>query len=665
MSTNEFDEPGRSQYPLLFQPLPLGPITLKNRIVNAPHQTGFAARGHFTPKLLAYHEERARGGAGLLVTQAATVVPDYSDMFNIDDSVISEYRAAVERVRPHGAHFAVELTHPGRQSFYTGDGVPVYYAPSAVPLSAYGVLWRVPHEIEPAMIEDIIERFGAAGARCRAGGVSGVELHFAHGNLVEQFLSPRTNHRRDEWGGSFENRLRFANRVLTSVRAAIGDGMSLGCRITGLGLDEGDLGEFDSLEVAGTVASWGLLDYMSVTMGGYYDALNTARNMPGMMSSPGLWRRYAKQMRSVVDIPTFLVGRINHPQTAEELLAEGACDAVVMARALIADPFLPEKALRGRTDDIRPCVGAMECYGSLKRIGQIRCVHNPRVGREGRWPEEPGPARDRRRAAVVGAGPAGLEAARILAARRHDVILLEREHSVGGQVRFAAKAPGRGELHQVIEWLHQRCVQTGVDIRLGVDVTPETILDLRPDLTVVATGSRPRRLQIDGVGGADQIPVIDGVDVLRGGVRIPGSRVVLWDEFGDWHGFSIAHAVAAQGVTVHFVTPVMYPGMALDVPSWRLTYEALSKLGVVFHPSSQIVHVKERTVDILEGYAAQHPVHDIDAVVSVCAGEADDSLYRDLKALNIDVRLIGDAVAPRNIEAAIYDGTNMARSYDE
>ena len=328
-------------FPHLFSPLQVGPVTLKNRIVNSAHQTGFAAAGRYTDQLLAYHQERARGGAALIVSQATCVTPEYLDLWNSDDEIMGQYRALSQIASRHGAHYFAELWHPGRQSYYSGFGAEIYYAPSAVPLDSFGTHWRVPHELEPADIRAIIQAFGAAARRCREGGLPGVAIHLAHGNLVEQFMSPKTNHRTDEWGGPLENRLRLAREVLLAVRDAIGPGMALGARVTGAGLDESEPGELDMLEIAGTIDSWGLLDYFDITMGHYSDALNTARNIPNMTFQPGLWARYGRGMKNLVSVPVFLVGRINHPQVAEDLIAGGSCDAVVMARALIADPYLP------------------------------------------------------------------------------------------------------------------------------------------------------------------------------------------------------------------------------------------------------------------------------------------------------------------------------------
>lgn len=650
------EEEGDALFPHLFTPLEVGPVTLKNRIINSPHQSGFAHAGNYTPQLVAYHRERARGGAALIVSQATAVVPGYLDLWNVDDAIVAQYQEVVAAVGEHGAHYFAELWHPGRQSEYTGPGAEFYEAPSAVATSSYGVTWRMPHEMTTDRILEIVGAFGASAERCRRGGIAGVELHFAHGNLAEQFMSPVTNHRTDEWGGSLENRLRFAKEVAAAVRTAVGLDMAVGARITGAGLEPHEPDHLDMLEIAGTIDSWGLLDYLSVTMGHYSDALNTARNIPNMSFEPGLWARFGKGMKKVVGVPVFLVGRINHPRVAEELLASESCDAVVMARALIADPYLPEKARTGKVAEIRPCVGAMNCLGHLHHGGGIRCIQNPVVSREGRWGGELPATSSPRRVLVVGGGPAGLESARVAAARGHEVTLVERASHLGGQARQAARAPGRSELGQIVEWLAAQCERVGVQVRLETEANQALVGSLGPDAVVVATGSTMRPVSPGDVTtyGVD--------DALEG--RVPaGSRVVVYDEFGDWQGFAAALALAEHKVDVEFVTPTVYPGSALELTNWRMAYERLVSAGVRFHPVTTVLGASDGSVTLRNAYCKAEEVLDgVDGVVSVPLPTAVDDLYHSLAQSVGELHLVGDAVAPRGIEASIYDGHAIGRA---
>lgn len=644
-------------YPRLFESLRLGPITLKNKIINSAHQTGFAADGRYTPQLLRYHREVAAGGAAAIISQATCVTDEYVDLHNVDDEIIGQYREVMAAMASYGTHYLAELLHPGRQGTYTGAGVPIHHAPSALPLRDHGNRWRVPHEIDAAAIPPIIGAFGEAARRCREGGLSGILLHFAHGNLVEQFMSPATNQRRDDWGGPLPNRLRLAREVLLAVRRGAGDGLAIGVRITGAGLDRGEPGELDMLEIAGTIDSWQLADFFDVTMGHYSDGLNAARNMPNMTFRPGLWARYGRAMREVVSVPVTLAGRINHPFIAEQLIAGGSCDAVVMARALIADPYLPQKAQAGRTAEIRSCVGAMNCVNHLHRGRSIRCIQNPVVSREATWGGPIEPAVAARRVLVVGGGPAGLECARVAAARGHHVTLLEQATALGGQVRVAAAAPGRAELGQITEWLSRQCVDSGVDVRLETLATAELIEAHHPDAVVVATGSAMPPLQLD-----TSLPLADAAAAIGGRADLAG-HVVVFDEFGDWPGVSAAHALAARGVVVELVTPVAFPGAALEDSNWRTCYEQLAALGVTFHPVAEIASVRGDDVVISHGFGrAERVIAGVSAIVGVRFPAAADGLFRQLAGTCDELHLAGDAMSPRGIEEAIYEGHRIGRA---
>ncbi|MBM7518673.1 oxidoreductase [Nocardioides nitrophenolicus] len=650
------------EYPILFSPLRVGPLTLRNRIVNSAHQTGFARSGRYTDQLVEYHRERARGGAALIVSQATSVTGDYLDLYNADEEVVPAYRAVAKAVGEHGAHYSAELYHPGSQGEYTGRGAEVYVAPSSVPASYLGGRWRVAHELTEPEILAIVDAFAAAARRCREGGLSGIELHFAHGNLVEQFISPTTNRRTDDWGGELDNRLRFAELITRAVREAAGPGLAVGARLTAAGLDKGEPDAMDMAEVIGTIGTWDCLDYVSLTMGHYSDALNTARNIPNMTFAPGLWQKYGRQVRSVVDVPVFMVGRVNHPRTAEDLLEAGACDAVVMARALIADPHLPEKARTGRTADIRPCVGAMNCMDSLEKGHGIRCIHNPRVGHELDLPEEVPAGAGGARVVVVGGGPAGLEAARVAAVRGHRVTLLERGTKVGGQAATAARTPDRGELGSVVEWLERQCADHGVDIRTGVDARTADVAALDPDLVVVATGSvhpavpsPDAELTASALARLQQdVPLVGLAEVLDGAVG--SGEVVVYDAVADWPGFNVARVLAERGCRVRYLTPEQYPGAALEVTNWRLEYAALSDLGVEFLPVTRVVGSTPGGLVVRSGYARSTRVlEQVDTLVWIAAPLPVSELGAALAEAGLPVLTVGDAYAPRSIEQAILD----------
>lgn len=640
------------RFPTLFSPLQIGPLTVKNRIVNSAHQPRFASDGHYTDRYIAYQRERARGGAAIVVSQATSVNPDYLDLKNHDDSIVEEYRRISEAVHEFGARYFAELYHPGRQSEYTGFGADIYHAPSPVPLESFGREMRIPHELTGREIRAIVDSFAAAAARCQKGGLDGVELHYAHGNLAQQFMSPLTNQRTDEWGGSLENRLRFTREVATAVREAAGPGMVVGCRITGAELEPGGLSQLDMLEIAGTIDGWGFLDYFSVTMGHYSDLINTARNMPDMSFKPGLWAEYGRSMKHVVGVPVFLVGRINHPALAEELLATGCCDMVVMARGLIADPEFPRKAEEGRVEDIRPCVGAMTCIHRHERGLPVACIYNPAAGRELEWGGDLPRAAVSKNVVVVGGGPGGLEAARVAARRGHHVTLLEKEAALGGQLRLAMRAPGRQDLGQITEWLAGQCEAADVDIRLDTEATPELLEKLAPDVVVVATGAGPA----GGDGTHDAWAVLAGEPV-------EGGRVLVVDPAGDRVGFSVAQQLAEAGKEVVVAGSTIFPGSQIDSIGWRRTIEQLGNLGVTFRPLAEVGHREGRDVHLRDVFTRREvAVEAVDAVVQVNLPAARDSLYHVLSERFPDVRLVGDARAPRSVEAAVYEGQEAGRA---
>jgi len=648
------------EYPLLFSPLEVGPLTLKNRIVNSPHQTGFANRGTYTDQLVAYHRERARGGAALIMSQATSVTGTFLDLYNVDEEVVPAYKRVAAAVGEFGAHYGAELYHPGAQGDYTGPGADRYVGPSSIPASYLGGRWRVAHALTEPEILAIVDAFAAAAARCRRGGISGIELHFAHGNLVEQFMSPTSNVRTDDWGGSLENRLRLARTIAEAVRSAAGPDVAVGARMTAAGLDHGELDAMDMAEIIGTVGSWELLDYVSLTMGHYSDSMNVARNMPNMSFPPGVWQRYGKQVKSVVDIPVFLVGRINHPRLAEDLLEAGVCDAVAMARALIADPYFPEKAMTGRTADIRPCVAAMNCMDGVEKGRGMRCIHNPRVGHEMEFPEEVEPGAGGKRVVVIGGGPAGLEAARVAATRGHSVRLVERHAKVGGRVLTASKTPGRGELYSIIEWLEQQCRQLGVEIRTDEEATRAVVGDA--DVVVVATGATypgrpgPRAgLDAAAVEALMSDTRVVGLDAALSG-DIGGDEAVVYDTLADWQGFNAARMLSERGVHVTYVTPEQYPGSGLELSNWRIEYQALTERGVRFVPVASVVGSEPGRVRVRQGYVQGNEFL-LEAPTLVWLGPPlpESALMAELSGVEAALITIGDAFAPRSIEQAILD----------
>ena len=647
-------------YPRLFSPLTLRGITLRNRIVSTAHSTGLSDVHLIGDRLLAYYEARARGGAGLIIAGTTSVHPTStsrlaSGLSNWDDGVIAPYRRLSEMAHSFGTRVFVQLNHAGSVSGSSG-GVGRTVAPS--PLDPE-VNVETPHELEEDEIADIVAAFARAAMRCREGRIDGIEIHAGHGNLIQQFLSPRSNVRQDGYGGSAEARVRFGLEVVHAVRQAVGSDYVVGLRLSVEEEDQGGL-TLDNIRpaVAALIAA-GRLDYLNVTSG--TDA--TTRSLPhhyGPMYLPRLHMRgLARAMKAAVALPVLVVGRIVEPGAAEDLIRSGDADLVGMTRALIADPELPAKARSGRTAEIRHCVGANEgCLGRLFRGLHVSCIQSPESGRE----RELRPlvnAEQRRFVVVVGGGPAGLEAARLAGLRGHQVVLLERESTLGGQVNIARRAPGREELGGVTDQLAAAVARLGIEVRLGCEVTASSVLELKPDAVIVATGSAPRLPAL-----ADEDGRLVSAHAALAGARL-GQKVVVLDAKGDLTGPTTADFLARRRHDVTFVTPLRAPGLRIEAMTWRILYERLLEAGMTFLADTDVVALSETGIVVRHVVSGrEHTIADVVNVVAACGGRAETDLYRELRrrAPALELQLIGDAAQPRQIEQAIYEGHMAGRT---
>ncbi|MBI2846939.1 MAG: FAD-dependent oxidoreductase [Chloroflexi bacterium] len=654
-------EKGSSQFKYLFTPLKVGPITVRNRVVNPGHTLRYGENGLPSEKHLYYYIERAKGGAGLQIMESTSVHPSSigsrgGAIVNVDDRIVPVYKRISESVHQYGGRILAELTHAGRQTGPMADPQAIW-APSPVPIEIrHG---SIPHEIEPEQIAEVVECFSKASLRCIKGGLDGVEIQAAHGSLIHQFLSPLTNRRSDEYGGSLENRMRFALEVLRSAREAVGREHVVGMRINGSDLTEGGLTITDMQEVAWKLEQTGLVDYFSVSVAHYSDWLGYARNIPDMSFRPGVWAHLAGNIKKVVKIPVFCIGRVNHPVVAEEILASGQADMVGMVRALIADPHLPNKAREGRIEDIRLCVGAMEACVSDPRgySPPVSCVYNPVTSREKEWATI-APATTKKKVVVVGGGPGGMECARVAALCGHRVTLLEKGTKLGGQVLTAAKAPLREEFGIIADYLSLQVNKAGVDVRLGVEATPENIVALHPDAVVVATGSVPVMPDIPQTGDMSKITV----DYLLEGRAEAGQRVLIADEAGDQLSFSAAEYLATKGRRVTLITRLVYPGIRMQPTTWRVQYQRLLELGVELVPLTSLKSLEERKAVTYNVFTnAVGAIEGVDTVVFSVPRRANDDLYRSLKGKIGKLCLIGDAMAPRGVKDATYEGHKVAR----
>jgi mycofactocin system FadH/OYE family oxidoreductase 2 len=646
------------EFPHLFSPLQIGPVTVPNRILLPAHGTMFAEDNMPGERLAAYLAERARGGAGVIVTEIAAVHPTSRPLDNVifgyDPRVVPGFRRIAERIHEHGAKVFGQVWHCGRQSDGFFSGLPLW-APSAIPCP---VSREMPHAMTRDEIAEVVAGYVTVARHMKAAGYDGIELHGGHGYLIQQFLSPWSNQREDEYGGSLDNRLRFALEVVGAVRREVGPGLAVGMRISGDELTPGGLTLRDMQEIVRRLEATGALDYFSVSVGNYtvHDVMIGDMTVP-----PGALVPLAAGIKEAVRLPVATVMRIKDPVQAEQILADGHADLVAMCRALIADPELPLKAREGRVEEIRICTSCnQECRTHLRGRG-ISCIQNPAVGRERelgagtlRRAERP------RSVLVVGGGPAGMECARIAALRGHRVVLCERRVALGGQVRIATRVPTRTELGEVIRFLETQIRKLGVEVRLETEVTPALVEREAADVVVLATGSEPRPAPAPANGVPLQLTVWEALEDPE---RV-GRRVVLTDEgVGFWQCWATAEFLAARGRQVTVVTPLLAAGPEIPAQSAPSLFRRLRARGARWITSHTIREVRERQV-VAEHVLSGRPtvLEDVDTLIRVPHQEACVGLANALSAAGVRVHTIGDCVAPRRITEAIREGHVLGRA---
>jgi mycofactocin system FadH/OYE family oxidoreductase 2 len=648
-----------SAFPRLFSPIELGPFTAKNRIVSTPHGAAMGEKGQITDRYIRYHEAKALGGCGVVMMFGSssihpTSVNDWGEVNNWDDGVIPHFRRMSEAIHRHGALCLSQISHRGRRGHSWYSGVPLW-APSDTREERHRE-W--PHVMTTREIREVIDAWAAAAVRLKQGGYDGCDIPFYGGHLIENFLSPLSNRRTDEYGGSLENRLRLAVEVVRAVREAVGRDFIVGVRHTGDQMVPGGLGRDELLEIARRIDALGMVDYFMVSGSTTETLRYEAMVTPSLYHRRGLYNDLAAATRQAVRVPVIVSGRIVTPAEAEAALAAGVCDLVGMARAMIADPELPRKAMEGRLDDIRLCVGASEgCIGRLRQGKTITCVQNPVIGREAELGEIT-PATRPRRVVVVGGGVAGLEAARVAALRGHRVVLFEATGALGGQVLAVARAPKREDYAGIATWLAGQVAKLGVEIRLDTPATAADVLAEAPDAVVVATGATPRR---PAIPGADLPHVASTVDILTGRVP-PGRRSVIVDEDGHFAGPTTADFLAGRGGQVTIICRYFMVGEDIDEGLRSDLYARLCGQGVTLLPLTVATEIRPDAVRTRHTFSGAEALLPADTVVVAFGGQADDALFHALEGQVPELRLVGDAYSPRRIHDAILDGARAARA---
>jgi N-methyl-L-proline demethylase len=672
----------------LLKPFTLKHLTIKNRIMSTAHEPAYSEDGMPKDRYRLYHLEKARGGIGLNMTAGSAVVSAdspaaFGNLHAYKDEIVPWLKSMVDDCHELGAAMMIQLTHLGRRTNWNkADWLPVL-APSPVREPAHRAF---PKQAEDWDLERIAGDYGRAAARMQAAGMDGIEIE-AYGHLIDGFWSPATNKRDDDLNGSIDNRLKFTHRVLASIRDAVGPDFIVGVRMVadenwdkGLSRDEG-------MRIAKTLVAAGQVDFLNIIRGHIETdaALSDVIPVMGMASAPHL--DFTGEVRRETNFPVFHAAKVSDVATARHAIAEGKVDMIGMTRAHIADPHIATKVAAGQEDDIRPCVGATYCLDRIYEGHEALCIHNPATGREATMPHtvlaSSGP---KQKCVIVGAGPGGLEAARVLGERGHEVVIFEAADNPGGQVLLAAQSGRRRELVGIIDWRLAQCEKLHVTIHTNTWAEAPEVLAENPDVVIIATGGLPNTEFLE----AGEDLAVTTWDIVSGAVK-PAANVLLFDDNGGQAGLQCAELIAEAGSKLEIVTPERF--FAPDVGGLNhvsyarcfqqhdVTITLNQRLASIRRDGNGLVAV------IGSDYSDLVREQAIDQVVVEHGTLPLDDLYFDLKdnALNrgeVDYdaliankpqtlisnpdgtyRLlrIGDAVASRNIHAAIYDALRLCK----
>ncbi len=645
---------------LLFTPIKVGSLTLNNRIVFSAHLTNYAEGYMPSERHVYYYRERARGGAGLIITEEHSTHPTdhpYEKLIHaFNPAVIPGYRQITAAVHAEGTPILAQINHNGGQSSGMFTRLPAW-APSSV---ADPMFREVPKAVELEDIQEIIAGYAQVAYHTQLGGFDGVELQCSHSSIVRQFLSRHNNLRTDGYGGGLEQRMRLLREIIAAIRARVGRSYVLGVRLCGDELIRDGIVLDEAVAAARILEADGLIDYINTSIG---TATHTLYMIEASMHiPPGYALFISSAIRKAVRLPVIGVGRIKDPIQAERVLQEGHADLVGIVRAQIADPEFARKSRENRVEDIRLCLSCnQECVGRMGLNRWMGCIETPATGRE----KELGigtlkPAPRPKRVTVVGGGPAGLKAAVIAAQRGHRVTLYERQPELGGQVNLAVKVTNRAEFGDLVRNLLHELHQLDVTVHTGVNASAEMVLAGQPDAVVIATGSTPDR---NAFPGADGPEVADVTDILAGRVT-PGRRVMIIDRLGFHEATSVAEYLAEQGCRVEIVTPTLYVGqdlgITLDLENW---YRRARQLKIVCTPNVSVLNAANGVVTAVHNYSGQIITFDpVDTIVLAVQRRADSGLYFELKGRVPELHRIGDALAPRRAHAAIIEGERAARA---
>ncbi|MFI5020631.1 MAG: FAD-dependent oxidoreductase [Alphaproteobacteria bacterium] len=674
----------------LLEPFRLKHLTLRNRFMSTAHEPSYTEDGMPKARYRLYHAEKAKGGIALTMIGGSSVIsPDSPQAFgNIllyKDEVVPWLRELADDVHGHGAAVMIQITHLGRRTSWSKEEWLPVIAPSAVREPAHRAF---PKAVEDWDIARVIRHYADAAERCKAAGLDGLEIE-CYGHLADQFWSPATNRRDDEYGGSLENRLRFSLEALAAIRARVGPDFIVGVRMV---CDEDwarGLSRAEGIAIAQRLAAGGRIDFINVIRGHIETDEALSHVIPGMGTKLAPHLDFAGEVRAATRFPVFHAARIQDVATARHAVASGKLDMVGMTRAHMADPHIARKVMEGREEEIRPCVGMGYCIDRIYFAGEALCIHNAATGREATMPHVVARSYGaRRKVVVVGAGPGGLEAARVAAARGHAVVLFEAADKPGGQLVLAAGLKRRREILGIVDWRMAECRRDGVEMRFNAYAEAADVLAEEPDIVVVATGGVPNTSFLDE--GAELATT--SWDILSGAAK-PAESVILFDDNGAHPGMSAAELIAEAGSRLEIATPERILAPEVGGTNYPAYFKAFAEHDVAItlnHRLERIRREGNRLVAVFwNEYDKSHRERRVDQIVVEHGTLPLDELYfalkpgsRNLGEIDHDALIanrpqalvrnpagtyalyrIGDAVASRNIHAAVFDALRLAKDF--